>query len=710
MFTAVVAFCPKEIWYYACSPQNKLHSVRSMLTVYHHPSTYAQYLRNVLASWLLTNRVDVLNVVDKSISHAIESLTPPLSIFRQSRSLRTRQISLSLRKKRNVRDSAMSESHRQSVRDSGMSVTGKQNAGDSALSESHRQSVRDSGMSVTDKQNAGVSAMSKSHRQSVGDSGMSVTGKQNAGDSALSESHRQSVRDSGMSVTGKQNAGVSAMSESHRQSVRDSTVSVTGKQNAGDSALSESHRQSVSDDALSDSEHCERKVCLDDGKNEVVEGYQRALPAEIQELFPTQYEYIVESYTKHQLESFLGAEMHNFTLRVWTNCPSQSVAIKWIEEFQKISKTAYRVTRGSQTSGRRIIFKTIRHCQHQQKQMTPLQLSNQQQLKKKKLGREKSTRDKKTMCPSTLVARIYQPGSSQTSSHPKHPCLIDIHYNHNHQINSGHALSFRPVSDDVKQEYIHLFEAGHSSATARHEYTSQLQLKHDTQSIEQVLADRAANPNCQDIQRLFREWRDKYIGPENGEVMFDQLSQEVRQYTEAHAGEGGRVFLQKYETGLSSDTLDNQYSQPTKSKMKKVTDNVPFILAIVTPLMARAHQMLRQSGELVYCDSTASLDNLNTAVFILSSSTSAGAVPLGAVMTSSEDADTLTAAFMALRDILPDQAFFARGQRLGPLTFLTDDCSSERKALKATWPQAQLHVYFIFCKVCGGGYGMPNLV
>ena len=449
---------------------------------------------------------------------------------------------------------------------------------------------------------------------------------------------------------------------------------------------------SVSDDALSDSEHCERKVCLDDGKNEVVEGYQRALPAEIQELFPTQYEYIVESYTKHQLESFLGAEMHNFTLRVWTNCPSQSVAIKWIEEFQKISKTAYRVTRGSQTSGRRTIFKTIRHCQHQQKQMTPLQLSNQQQLKKKKLGREKSTRDKKTMCPSTLVARIYQPGSSQTSSHPKHPCLIDIHYNHNHPINSGHALSFRPVSDDVKQEYIHLFEAGHSSATARHEYTSQLQLKHDTQSIEQVLADRAANPNCQDIQRLFREWRDKYIGPENGEVMFDQLSQEVRQYTEAHAGEGGRVFLQKYETGLSSDTLDNQYSQPTKSKMKKVTDNVPFILAIVTPLMARAHQMLRQSGELVYCDSTASLNNLNTAVFILSSSTSAGAVPLGAVMTSSEDADTLTAAFMALRDILPDQAFFARGQRLGPLTFLTDDCSSERKALKATWPQAQLHL------------------
>ena len=119
-------------------------------------------------------------------------------------------------------------------------------------------------------------------------------------------------------------------------------------------------------------------------------------------------------------------------------------------------------------------------------------------------------------------------------------------------MNSGHALSFRPVSDGVKQEYIHLFEAGHSAATARHEYTSQLQLKHDSHNVEHVLADRSTNPNCQDIQRLFREWRDKYVGPENGEVMFDQLSQEVRQYNEIHACEGARVFLQKYYFGIKN--------------------------------------------------------------------------------------------------------------------------------------------------------------
>ena len=83
-------------------------------------------------------------------------------------------------------------------------------------------------------------------------------------------------------------------------------MNVTGKENARDSDLSESHRQSVSANALSDTEqHCETKACLDDGKTEVVEGYQRALPAEIQELFPTQYEYIVESYTKHKINRII---------------------------------------------------------------------------------------------------------------------------------------------------------------------------------------------------------------------------------------------------------------------------------------------------------------------------------------------------------------------------------------------------------------------
>ena len=108
--------------------------------------------------------------------------------------------------------------------------------------------------------------------------------------------------------------------------------------------------------------------------------------------------------------------------------------------------------------------------------------------------------------------------------------------------------------------------------------------------------------------------------------------------------------------------------------------------------MARAHKLLCQTSELVYCDSTASSDNLNTAVFIVSCSTSASAIPLRAVMTSSEDAETLSSAFTALVDVLPDYAFFGRGRTVGPLMILTDDSASERKALKITWPETVLHL------------------
>ena len=106
--------------------------------------------------------------------------------------------------------------------------------------------------------------------------------------------------------------------------------------------------------------------------------------------------------------------------------------------------------------------------------------------------------------------------------------------------------------------------------------------------------------------------------------------------------------------------------------------------------MARAHKLVRQAGKVVFCDATASLDRLNTPVFIISAATAAGAVPLAVVMTSGEDVETLTQAFETLKTVLPSDAFFSRGVEIGPMGFMTDDTTSERQALKTTWPQATL--------------------
>ncbi len=144
--------------------------------------------------------------------------------------------------------------------------------------------------------------------------------------------------------------------------------------------------------------------------------------------------------------------------------------------------------------------------------------------------------------------------------------------------------------------------------------------------------------------------------------MFERLLEEVQRYNKEHEKESGQEFLQLYEA-----TAAMNMDEP-KPKTRK-TDVMLFLLALVTPLMAKVHEMVTQSAELVFCDSTASLDNLNTAVFILSCGTSVVDLPLTAVMTSSEDAVTLSAGFTALCHILPTVHFFGRGTNLGPLNY-----------------------------------------
>ena len=99
--------------------------------------------------------------------------------------------------------------------------------------------------------------------------------------------------------------------------------------------------------------------------------------------------------------------------------------------------------------------------------------------------------------------------------------------------------------------------------------------------------------------------------------------------------------------------------------------------------MARAHALIRQSGELMYCDSTASLDRHNCPTFIIRTCSSAGGIPLGVVIISGESEGVLTEAFSFLKKVLPDNAFYGKGQR-GPDLCITDDCDAKRAAIKTT--------------------------
>ena len=83
-----------------------------------------------------------------------------------------------------------------------------------------------------------------------------------------------------------------------------------------------------------------------------------------------------------------------------------------------------------------------------------------------------------------------------------HLCEMDLIHDHDHPVDSAHSLSFRGVTDETK-----FIMNCHSAASAQHEHKLRLQLSSsDCQLVKTLLADRATNPNVQDVSRLLAAW------------------------------------------------------------------------------------------------------------------------------------------------------------------------------------------------------------
>ena len=72
--------------------------------------------------------------------------------------------------------------------------------------------------------------------------------------------------------------------------------------------------------------------------------------------------------------------------------------------------------------------------------------------------------------------------------------------------------------------------------------------------------------------------------------MYEQLEQIVRGYNDQYSRDGGQAVIKRYT------------KHPDGSED-------PLILALCTPLMSRADTLVRQVSEVVYIDSSSSLDD-----------------------------------------------------------------------------------------------------
>jgi hypothetical protein len=114
-----------------------------------------------------------------------------------------------------------------------------------------------------------------------------------------------------------------------------------------------------------------------------------------------------------------------------------------------------------------------------------------------------------------------------------------------------------------------------------------------------------------------------------------------------------------------------------------------LIIAFVTPLMLRVHTKLKHSGEMVFIDASGTMDHHNCRVFLLLTHSSAGGLPLGCFITTSESREVIELALNLYNDLLDDACYFGRGKS-GPCVIMTDDSAAERLALAAVYPNSTI--------------------
>lgn len=206
-----------------------------------------------------------------------------------------------------------------------------------------------------------------------------------------------------------------------------------------------------------------------------------------------------------------------------------------------------------------------------------------------------------------------------------------------------------------------LFENDLSASSAYAEYKNFLLIKHGDDFVR-VSADRAIMPDYKWVFNFHAIYIQEVFGRINSPEAYEKAVKKTEEY--------------------------NEKNKEVLCSMKQ-TDDGETIVVVCDNLSKRVHKVLPQSGDIVYVDATSNLDRQDSKLVKFMTCSPAGGLPLGFIITSSENEKTLTEAFEMFKDVLPEDAFHKRGKENGPVLFMTDDADAEINALHTVWPEAK---------------------
>ena len=226
-------------------------------------------------------------------------------------------------------------------------------------------------------------------------------------------------------------------------------------------------------------------------------------------------------------------------------------------------------------------------------------------------------------------------------------------WNHNHNLGIPSVLRWKNLTEETKLAMQRFLSDFSTPAAAQRAYENELEERFMNKPWVLIKGDRSLNPTIRDWYYASSKFSCEKHGPQTGEQMIEKLEEFANEKPDLRK-------CYKWKEDHTSRSHDYCITIQTEF-MKRVVENCPTSL------------------DVVYADSTASVDLSNTSLTLKCVSTSIGALPIAVSIHSAQSEKVYIQAFKFLKGFLS----------IDPLCFITDDSKAEQSAIETVFKNAK---------------------
>ena len=210
---------------------------------------------------------------------------------------------------------------------------------------------------------------------------------------------------------------------------------------------------------------------------------------------------------------------------------------------------------------------------------------------------------KNTECPAFIKFQLAKVEDHEHDQNCKKFALkIELNYDHNHDVLSGHSFRFHSVRPSTKETLIQLFKQGGTPSSVYDEYLRLMESKHRDDFVK-VSADRSICPNYKYVFNLYKIYKDKEYGKINSAATFRKAEQKICEF--------------------------NEKSGATVAKIKQLNDKGDYCVVVCDNFCRRVYRLVPGAGDIVFVDATSGFDRQDSKLVRLMVPSSMGGLPVG---------------------------------------------------------------------------------